>query len=393
MSDNEYEDASSHSENEEENEVDETIANPDVTEKYKFAAAFATKALRTVVASLCIGAKVHELCALGDRILLEETSKVYTKPTGQDKKKLDKGIAFPTCVSVNAVVCHYSPGEEETEGCVPLAAGDVVRVDLGCQIDGHCAVVADTHVVAPTGGVVSGRVADVVAAAHTALEVATHALRPGNTVYEITALVEKVATEYGVSVVDGVLSHRMSRYIIDGTRTIANKDTPEGKVGDVPVEPHEVWALDVVLSTGTGKLRPRDQRTLVYKRALEGNYQLKLQAAREVHNEVEKHFQTFPFATRHLNQKRGRIGIQECLKHDMVVPYPVLYERDGEVVAHVKSTVLVLSTRIEPVTGPVFNVNTCQTSRCVNDPTVLAWKQRSLQLKKKSKGKKKKNMN
>lgn len=41
------------------------------------------------------------------------------------RKRIDKGIAFPTCVSVNEVVGHYSPfpGESAT-----LNAGDLVKM-------------------------------------------------------------------------------------------------------------------------------------------------------------------------------------------------------------------------------------------------------------------------
>lgn len=41
------------------------------------------------------------------------------------KKKIERGIAFPTCVSVNSTVCHFSPptGDETT-----ISAGDVVKV-------------------------------------------------------------------------------------------------------------------------------------------------------------------------------------------------------------------------------------------------------------------------
>jgi methionine aminopeptidase len=41
-------------------------------------------------------------------------------------KKIHKGLAFPTCISLNDIVCHFSP-LEASESMV-LAAGDVVKV-------------------------------------------------------------------------------------------------------------------------------------------------------------------------------------------------------------------------------------------------------------------------
>ena len=51
---------------------------------------------------------------------------------------------------------------------------------MGCHIDGFIAVVAHTHVLQE--GPVTGRAADVIAAANTAAEVALRLVRPGKNV-------------------------------------------------------------------------------------------------------------------------------------------------------------------------------------------------------------------
>lgn len=56
--------------------------------------------------------------------------------------------------------------------------------DMGCHIDGFIAVVAHTHVL--QGGPVTGRAADVIAAANTAAEVALRLVRPGKKVIHCT---------------------------------------------------------------------------------------------------------------------------------------------------------------------------------------------------------------
>lgn len=48
-------------------------------------------------------------------------SKVYKK-----EKELKKGIAFPTCLSVNNCVCHFSPAKNDAD--YTLKAGDVVKM-------------------------------------------------------------------------------------------------------------------------------------------------------------------------------------------------------------------------------------------------------------------------
>ena len=80
-------------------------------------------------------ASVRELCMLGDKRLTEETGKAFKKD-----KKLTKGIAFPTCLSVNHIICHFSPLVSEPD--LTLAEGDMVKIDMGAHIDGFIAVVA-----------------------------------------------------------------------------------------------------------------------------------------------------------------------------------------------------------------------------------------------------------
>ena len=71
----------------------------------------------------------------------EEVRKVFNN---KKSKKLERGIAFPTCVSVNNVFGHFSPLSDES---VKLEEGDVAKIDLGCHIDGFVAQGAHTIVV------------------------------------------------------------------------------------------------------------------------------------------------------------------------------------------------------------------------------------------------------
>lgn len=63
---------------------------------------------------------------------------------------MEKGIAFPTCISINDVCGHYSPlisdaNDKEAEAGL-LKEGDVVKIDLGVHIDGYISLVGHTVV-------------------------------------------------------------------------------------------------------------------------------------------------------------------------------------------------------------------------------------------------------
>jgi len=102
-------------------------SSSDVQTKYREAATIANAVLVEVLAKLQPGALIADICAFGDAAILEATGKVY-----KTKKTMEKGIAFPTCISVNETVAHYSPFRSESR---TLAARDAVKVDLGVHLD------------------------------------------------------------------------------------------------------------------------------------------------------------------------------------------------------------------------------------------------------------------
>jgi methionine aminopeptidase len=148
------------------------------------------------------------------------------------------------------------------------------RSDLGVHIEGFIATQATTRVV--TDGAVTGKQADLIAATRTCFDAALRLIRPGKNVAAVAPVLQTIAEAYGCTVVEGVMSHEMKRYIIDGNKCVLNRPTPDQKVEDVEFEENEVYAIDIVLSTGEGKPKIQDEKaTTVYKRALDQEYNLK----------------------------------------------------------------------------------------------------------------------
>ncbi|KAF9592054.1 hypothetical protein IFM89_011804 [Coptis chinensis] len=227
----------------EEKELD--LTSPEVVTKYKSAAEIVNKALQLVISECKPGAKIVDLCGKGDSFIREQTGNVYKNV----KKKIERGVAFPTCLSVNNTLCHFSPlaGDDSV-----LVAGDILKIDMGCHIDGFIAVLAHTHVL--LDGPITGRQADVIAAANTAAEVALRLVRPGKKNKDVTEAIQKVAAAYDCKIVEGVLSHQLKQFVIDGNKVILSASNPETKVDDAEFEENEIYAVDIVTSTGDGKV-------------------------------------------------------------------------------------------------------------------------------------------
>jgi len=328
---------------EEEEVID--LTNPEVVKKYKAAAEVAHRAMEEVMKQCKAGARIVDLCKAGDAFIVAECKKAFPKTN------FERGVAFPTCVSVNNICGHFSPLKDDK---TVLAKNDVIKIDLGAHIDGFIALAARTLVCEPEGDV-TGKVADVITAAQVAMNAAIHSLQIGKTNEEISEVIKHVADAYHVSPLEGVLSHQMTRWLIDGDKVIMNKPMIDQRVEKCAVEANDVWCIDIVMSTGEGVARERDLRTTIYKRSLEKMYMLKLKASRYLLQQINRKAPVFPFTLRAIDDERqARMGVSEMVSHGMVDPYPVLFEKDHEFVAQYKSTVFVLPKQTLPAFTPAL---------------------------------------
>ncbi|CAH1119301.1 unnamed protein product [Phaedon cochleariae] len=344
--------------------VEKTIAEDLVVTKYKMAGEIVNRVLKQVIEKCVVGASVKEICEFGDQLLSDETSKVFKK-----EKELKKGIAFPTCVSINNCICHFSPVPNEAD-CI-LKKEDVVKVDLGAHIDGFIAVVAHTVVMgASKEHKVTGRRADVVLAAHFASQAALRLLKPGNETYAITDAVQKVAESYKCKPVEGMLSHQLKQFKIDGEKTVIQNpnDAQKKEHEKFELDKHEVYAMDVLISTGEGIGKETETRVSIYKKT-EETYQLKLKASRTFYTEVRTKYGSMPFNLRSFqDETKAKMGVVECVKNKLIEPFQVLYEKPGEFVAHFKFTVLLMPNGPHKITGLPFDADLYQSEYSVTSP-------------------------
>jgi len=333
------------------------ISDSDVCTKYQEAAKIVNLALQGIVSQCLPGAKVIDLCEFGHTVLTTQAAKLFTKKV--NGQMIDRGVAFPVCISVNDVVCNHSPLLSEERP--PLKAGDIVKMDLGCHIDGYIAVAAHTCIVPESADKEPAEpdeeTGNVAVAAYNAMLIAAASISAGLKNTDVTKAVEKVAKAYGVTPISSVRMHQMKRYVLDGVKEVALKEPNpeesdmEEKLPECTFEQFEVYAVDVAMSTGDGNARPGDMRTTVFKRNVEQQYSLKVQASRALLAEVDKKFPTLPFTLRHLNDvRKARLGLPECVAHGLLTPYPSLHDHSGKV-AHFKCTVLLLPSGTARITG------------------------------------------
>ncbi|PIK40489.1 putative proliferation-associated protein 2G4 [Apostichopus japonicus] len=343
-----------------------TISNDLVVTKYKMAGDMVNCILKEVHAAIAPGKKVLEICEFGDNRLLEETGKVYKN------KDIKKGIAFPTCISINNCVCHFSPLRSDKE--VEFKEGDLVKVDLGAHIDGFVAVCAYSFVVgASKDNKVKDRRADAILAAHNSAEAVLRKLKQEVENYDVTEVIQKVSESFECQPIQGMLSHQLKQHVINGEKSIIQNPTDEQRREHekCSLEMNEVYAVDVLVSTGEGKSKEGDTRTTVFKKT-DAKYNLKSKTSRVFYSDVSNRFTVMPFTLRGLKIGRARLGVVECVKHSLVEPYPVFYEKEGEFVAQFKFTVLLMPNGPLRITQAPVDVSGYESEKKIEDKDMLA---------------------
>jgi len=364
--------------------VDYTLANPDTITKYKVAAEISQKVLKEVSGWIAADASIVELCERGDKLLDEEVAKVYKG------KKVVKGIGHCTTISPSAYITPYTPLKSDTEeAATTLKEGEVVKIQLGAQIDGFCAIVCD-NVIVGAAEEVTGREADLILATHYANELLLRLMVPPSLVphgdeeeqkkaatkkpytqSQMTNMLEKVVKAYGCNLVESTTIWQFDHNEIESKKKIILAPG-EGVRGDGLPEVGEVWGVEMGVSLGSGKVKNNGNRTTLHRRTAT-TYQLKRPTSRSLLSEVVKKFGTFPFSLRQLEDEKGaKVGVVECVRTGVLRQYEVVVDKDNQPVARVFTTVAITKNGMQRLAQPTaIDTSKYKSDKKIEDEEIL----------------------
>jgi methionine aminopeptidase len=300
------------------------------------------------------GANILELCEKGDKLLEDEVAKVYKG------KKIPKGQSHPTTISPNSFVTPYTPLKSDTEEAgLTLKKGEIVKIQLGAQIDGLGTIVCDNFVVPAKGEKApetTARQADLFLATHYANELLLRLILPPGvpaaadeegkaaaskkqySQSQINTLLEKVAKSYKCNVVENTTTWLFERNEIEANKKIILAPG-EGVKGDGLPAVGEVWGVEVGLSIGSGKVKTLNNRATLHRRTgLRSD--LKRPSSRATFSEIKQKFGTFPFSLRQLDDERaGKVGVVEAIRANVIRQYEAAGDKDGEPVSRLFTTI------------------------------------------------------
>ncbi|MBL7170101.1 MAG: type II methionyl aminopeptidase [Candidatus Aenigmarchaeota archaeon] len=247
-----------------------------------------------------------------------------------EKMIKDKGgwIAFPVNLSINDIAAHYTPDIGDT---LTFQEGDLVKVDIGVQIDGY---IAD----AATSVSIGGQDQELIKAAEDAVNQFIKEIRPGKTVGEMSSLVEEVVLSHGVNPIRNLAGHSVEQYVEHAGLSIPNGKVPS----NVEIPENAVLGMEVFTTTGEGWVK-ESSPTLIYM--FNQLRPVRLRESRKIVEKIGEEYKTLPFARRWLKDVttplRLHLALKELENNDVIRGYPPLREKSHAKVAQHEETIIV----------------------------------------------------
>ncbi len=282
-------------------------------ESYKKAGEIQYKSAELIKPQVKIGAKVVDICDIIERFIIEQGG----------------ATAFPVNVSLNNIAAHYT-ASGPTDPTV-IQAGDVVKVDLGVQIDGYIADGAFTVSF-------NEKYDKLVEAANAALQAVIDALKPNAETHKLGALAEKAIKDRGYRPVRDLSGHILDQWELHGKKTIPSVALPAGE----KITEGEVYAVEFFATTGTGSVH--DMPPVYIYNLVPVKRPVRSKAARQIIREVSDKYKTLPFARRWLlrDLKEGvLLGIRELTRIGLLHEYHPLAEKKDIFISQAEDTVII----------------------------------------------------
>lgn len=234
--------------------------------------------------------------------------------------------AFPTCLSIDEVAAHYSPTHDDR---LRLRRGNVVKLDLGAQLDGW---IADTAVTVEVG---TRNWTELIRASELALQTAIEAIRPDVPTRSLGAGIQRAIESLGYRPIRNLTGHTIQRYVLHAGKSVPN--IPHGH--DV-LEEGEVVAIEPFASSGAGQVDGRGTGN-IYRITPSGSPK-KPELAEFLHA-LSREFQTLPFAERwaYRIDRQAPARLNALLRSKALMTYPALLDQGNGIVAQTEHTMIV----------------------------------------------------
>ena len=262
-----------------------------------------------------------ELCRIG--------GKYFDVVKGIEEVIKDHGAlpAFPVNISVNDIGAHYTPFPGD--GMV-FRRGDLVKIDVGCHVDGY---IADNALTLELG---TERYASLISAAEEALESAVETVKEGVRTGEVGQNIESTIQSRGFVPIKNLSGHAIERFELHAGLSVPNI----GRGKDI-IKKGMVLAVEPFATNGKGKVingRPSEILHQRVERRLKG-------ADLDFYNWLSETFNHLPFASYWCKSYGDDYvqRLQRVKRFGAVMAYPILVEAQNGMISQREKTMIVTS--------------------------------------------------
>jgi methionyl aminopeptidase len=234
--------------------------------------------------------------------------------------------SFPLNLSINNEAAHYTPTPMDKK---KFKTGDLVKVDIGAQVDGF---ISDNAATIEVGG--KGEYSTLIDSSREALEAALRVLRPNVPINRIGKAIGDRISAFGFKPVRNLGGHGINRFDLHSRIFIPNYDDGNGAT----ITPGSLIAIEPFASTGIGMIHNGPG----------GNIYIMSGTKQDKRDPVFNAFNMLPFAERwvaglipdHVNYMKNMMSRKQ------ISQFPVLKEHNGAMISQAEHTILVLSDEI-----------------------------------------------
>jgi len=280
-------------------------------EYYEKAGKIAGEVREDVRSKNWVGHTVEEICQYVESEIIKKGAK----------------CAFPVNTSINEIAAHYTaePNDPKT-----ISDTDLVKIDLGAQIDGF---IADTAVTVNY----NTKYDMLVETAENALQGAMSMIKSGVKSKDVGRTIQKTIQDMGFKPIANLSGHSLDQYTIHAGKTVPNMWT----IGSFSFSENEAYACEPFVTTknALGFVRNGKIKNIF---ALVSRKKTKDEEADRLTDYIWNNFNMLPFALRWLlkewEEKEARRLLEILVKKKVVHAYAILVEANGKTVAQAEHT-------------------------------------------------------
>ena len=258
-----------------------------------------------------IGKTVYEICEHVESEIIKRGAK----------------CAFPVNTSINEVAAHYTA---EPNDPLTIKDDDLVKIDLGAQINGY---IADTAVTVCYNPEFDNQVQ----AAELSLSNAMGMIKVGVKSSDVGRTIEKTIKQMGFLPIANLSGHSLDQYTIHAGKSVPNI----WSIGSFTFNENQAFACEPFVTTGDG-LGFVHEGKIKNIFALSSRKKTKDREADKMLDYIWQNFNLLPFALRWLTneweEKEARNLLEVLVKKKAVHAYPVLVEGNGQRVTQAEHT-------------------------------------------------------